>query len=224
MARITVIIDDIIKLSQGNITGEPKPAKVGALCDLAGAGGVAFQVKDGDITPEHERIVKGLKEVLGIPLALVIPADNRAIDKAIDLAPSMVVLADTVSGEGDYISRLQVANIIVAIEITPDLDQVKTAAKLKADYIAIDVSSYCTEKNLAARVDILNKISKAAALAERLNIGVIITGPVTLADITKLAEIGPIEDFFIGHAVVAKAIMFGLEDAIAEFKAEANRF
>ena len=224
MARVTVLIDDIIKLSQASISGEPKPSKVAALCDLAGAGGVAVQIKDGDITPERERIIKGLKEVLGIPLALIIPADNRAVEKAIDLAPSMVMLADVIPGDSDYVSRLQVANIIVAIEISPDLDQVKAAAKMKADYIAIDVSSYCTEKNLSARVDILNRISKVAALAERLNIGVIIIGPITLTDIAKLAEIEAIEDFFIGHAIISKAIMFGLEDAIAEFKSEINRF
>ena len=72
-------------------------------------------------------------------------------------------------------------------------------------------------------MDILNKISKTAALAERLNVGVIITGPVTLTEITRLAEIEAIEDFFIGHAIISKAIMFGLNDAIAEFKTEVNK-
>ena len=224
MARITVVLDDIINLSLNSPTGEPKPAKTAALCDLAGAGGVAIRIEDGNINPEYERIIKSIKEVLGIPLALMLPVDERAFEKAIDLAPSMVVLGEHVPGDGDYVSRIQVANIIAAIEISPELDQVKAAAKMKADYVAIDVSSFCSEKNLAARVDILNRISKAAALAERLSVGVIVTGPMTMADLARLADIEPIEDFFVGHELISKAVMFGLEDSIAEFKSEINRY
>lgn len=224
MAKVTVVLDDIIGLSHNSVTGEPRPAKVAAICDLAGAGGVAIAIKDGNFTPEHEKTVKSVKEVLGIPLALIIPPDDKAIEKVLDLAPSMVVLTDIASGDSGCVSRLQVANIIVAVGIAPDLDQVKAAAKMKADYVAIDVMSYCTEKSLSARVDSLNTISKAAALAERLSIGVIVMGPIKMNDIIKLADIEQIEDFFIGHELIAKAVLFGLEDAIAEFKSEINRY
>ena len=223
MARITVVLDDIVGLSHNSITGEPRPAKVAAICDLAGAGGVAILIKDGNFTSEYEKTVRSVKEVLGIPLALIIPPSDKAIEKTLDLAPSMAVLTDIASGDTDSVSRLQVANIIVAVGITPDLDQVKAAAKMKADYVAIDVMSFCTEKSLSARVDLLNTISKVAALAERLSIGVIAIGPMQMNDVIKLADIEQIEDFFIGHELIAKAILFGLEDAIAEFKAEVNR-
>ena len=221
MARITVILDDIIMLSQMSLSGEPKPAKAAAISDLAGAGGIAVKINRGDINSEYERTIKSVKEVLGIPLAMIIPADDRVIEKTLDLGPKMAVLADTVPGDSDYVSRLQVANIIVAVETAPDLDQVKAAAKMKADYVAIDASGYCSEKSIAVRVDLLNKIAKAAALAERLSMGVIITGPLTLNDVAKLSDIVQIEDFFVGHELIAKAVLFGLEDAIAEFKAEA---
>jgi pyridoxine 5'-phosphate synthase PdxJ len=69
-------------------------------------------------------------------------------------------------------------------------------------------------------VDLLNKIAKAAALAERLAIGAIVMGPITLYDLSKLAEIEQIEDFFIGHELIAKAVLAGLKTAISEFKAE----
>ena len=220
MAKLTVVLDDIIKISAYSVAGEPRPSKAAALCDLAGANGVAMHVKDGQFSPEYEKIIKGIKEVLGIPLALVIPANDKAIEKTIDLAPSMAVLTEIVPGDSDYISRLQVANIIAAIMISSDLDQVKSAAKMKADYVAIDVSPFCEETNLASRVDLLNKISKAAALAERLTIGVIASGPMTLYDLSKLAEIEQIEDYFVGHELISKALLFGLKDAINAFKAE----
>ena len=222
MARITVLLNDIIKLSENSETGEPRPSKAAAICDLAGAGGVAIALRKGEFTPAYDQIIKGIKGVLGIPLALVVPADDKSIEKIIDLAPSMAVLTEIVPGDGDYVARLQVANIIAAIEITPDLDQVKAAAKMKADYIAIDTTLYCVERSLSVKVDVLNRIAKAAALAERLSLGVIATGPMTLNDVAKLADIEQIEDYFIGHELISKALLFGLEESIAEFKDEVS--
>ena len=189
MARITVILDEVINLTKYSNTGEPNPAKAAALCELAGASGVALQMDVSDMTPHYERIVKSIKDVLGIPLALAIPAHDKTVETAIELGPNMAVLNDYVINDDDYITRLQVANIITAVNILPDIAYVKSSAKMKADYVAIDTTSFCEEKSLSARVDILNKISKAAALAERLSMGVIAVGPHTLADINKLTQI-----------------------------------
>ena len=224
MARITVILDEIIKLSQNNGNNEPNPAKAAALCELAGASGAAIQVRDGNITSYYERAIKSIKDVLGIPLALLIPARDNTIEKVIDLKPDMAVLCDCLPGDEDKVSRLQVSNIITAIEITPEIDRVKASAKMKADYVVIDSASFCKERNLSARVDLLNDISKAAALAERLSIGVIISGPIVQADLAKLSQIEQVEDFFIGHEVISKAVLFGFRDALSELKSEINRY
>lgn len=224
MSRITVILDQVINLSQHSSTGEPNPAKAAALCELAGAGGVAVQIKDSSITPRYERIIKSIKDVLGIPLALVISADDNTIDKVIDLKPDMIVIRDYLPGHDDYIARLQVSNIITAIEITPEIDQVKASAKLKADYVAINTTSFCTEKNLSVRVDILNMIAKTAALAERLSMGVIVTGPITQTDLAKLSQIEQVEDYFIGHEIISRALLHGIEKAVAGFKTEIDKY
>ncbi|MCD6162767.1 MAG: pyridoxine 5'-phosphate synthase [candidate division Zixibacteria bacterium] len=220
MARITVILDEVINLAQYGNTGEPNPAKAAALCELAGAGGVALQMDVSDITPRYERTVKSVKDVLGIPLALIMPAHEKAVEKTIELSPNMAVLNDYIDNDDNYITRLQIANIVTAVKVLPEIAYVKTAAKRKADYIAIDTTSFCEEKSLSIRVDILNNISKAAALAERLSMGVIAAGPLTLADIDKLARVEQIEDFFIGHELISKAVLFGFEKAIAVVRDE----
>ncbi len=220
MARITVVLDEIINLSGNSVKGEPHPAKAAALCELGGASGVAIQVSDGDITPRYERIVKSVKEVLGIPLALIVPGEAKIIEKVIDLAPDMAVLCDYKPTGEDYIARLQVSNIIVALTIAPEIDRVKSAAKMKADYVVLDTTSYCVEKNLSLKVDILNRISKVSALAERLSMGTIVFGPVTIMDLQKLSKIEQIEEFFVGHEVISKAILYGLGKAITELKSE----
>jgi len=223
MPRITALLDEIIELSRNDEKGEPRPAKVAAMCELGGARGVAIDIKDGEITPHYEHLIKSIKEVLGIPLMVVIPAKDKTIDKLIDLAPDMVILRGLPANGESQVARLQVANIIAGIEITPDIDLVKEAAKQKADYVAINISAYTNEKNLSAKVDIFNRISKAAALAERLALGVVATGSMKTADLGKLAEISQIEDFLIGHELVWKSILFGLERAMAEIKSEIAR-
>lgn len=220
MARITVVLDEIIELSRSGLTGEPRPAKAAALCELAGASGVAIQIPDGDITPRYERIIKSVKEVLGIPLALIVPANNKTIEKIIDLEPGMAILCDYKPTGEDYIARLQVSNIIAALAITPEIDRVKSTAKMKADYIVLDVTAYCCEKSLSLKVDTLNKIAKVSALAERLSMGTIVSGPVTVVDLQKLSKIEQVEEFLIGHEVISKAILYGLGKTIAELKSE----
>jgi len=150
MARITVIFDEVIDLSLKSDTGEPNPAKAAVLCEMAGCGGVAIQIKDGNLTPRLERTIKSIKDVLGISLALIVSADDKIIEKVLDLQPDLVVLNNYIPGDNNYVSRLQVSNIITALEILPEIDQVKTSAKLKADYVLIDVTSFCREKDLSA--------------------------------------------------------------------------
>jgi pyridoxine 5-phosphate synthase len=216
MPRITALLDEIIELSQNGSTGEPRPAKVAAMCELSGAKGVAIDIKGGEITPQYERLIKSIKEVLGIPLMVITPAEDKTVGRLIDLAPDLVILRSASANKESQVARLQVANIVVGVEIKPDIDQVKAVAKQKADYVAIDVSAYGSEKNLSARVDILNNISKAAALAERLALGVIASGSIKIGDLAKLAEINQIEEFLIGHELIAKSILFGLGQALAE--------
>ena len=151
------------------------------------------------------------------------PAADKAINKLIDMAPDLVILRGPLASGESQIARLQVANIVVGVEIKPDIDQVKSVAKQKADYVAIDVSAYGEEKNLSSKVDTLNKIAKAAALAERLALGVIASGSIKIADLAKLAEISQVEDFIMGHELIAKSILFGLGKAMAEIKSEIAR-
>ena len=224
MARITVVLDELIDFSQKEQTGEPKPAKAAALCELAGAGGVAFHLNQDSLTRTYDRLVRSIKDVLGIPLALIIPAHEKTIEKTIELKPDIAVLTDFIPGDNDFIARLQVAGIIAGIETAPDIDRVKAAAKAKADYVALNTTDFCREKSLSLRVDMLNKIAKAAALAERLTMGVIATGPLTTADLSKLSCIEQVEDVFIGHELLSRAMLFGLSPALDLFKKEVSGY
>ena len=118
-----------------------------------------------------------------------------------------------------------VMQLIMTGEATPaQVGGFLIGLRMKGETVEEVAAAASVMRDLSTRVDVLNRIAKAAALAERLSVGVIVTGPISLADLAKLSDIESIEDYFIGHEVISKAVMFGLEDSIAEFKSEVNRF
>jgi pyridoxine 5'-phosphate synthase PdxJ len=121
----------------------------------------------------------------------------------------------------DYITKCSF-RYIAAVIIPPELDLVKDAAKMKADYVVIDVTGYCAEQGYSNKIVIFDKIAKAAALAKRLSMGAIIYGPLTAGEITKFAELEGVEEFFIGREMAAKAILNGLEKTLSAFKEAAD--
>jgi len=197
-------------------------SQAASLCELAGADGVAYAVGHEGLNPVEEKTIKLLKDIVSIPLAVIIPTADRAAEKIIELRPDMVGVTTINSNTQDFITRLQVADIVTAVRTDPDIEMVRDAAKIKADYVILDATQYCKEKSLSNKLAMLDKIAKAAGLAKRLSMGTILGGPLALSDIAKFGEIEGIEEFFIGHGLAAKAVLFGLEKAIHTYKATLN--
>jgi pyridoxine 5'-phosphate synthase PdxJ len=223
MIRITVLLNEIYNLNgvkEGRGLGFK--AQAASICELAGADGLAYRISSDSFNQADERTVRLLKEISHIPIALVIPGSDREVEKTIDLKPDMAVILSSGASTQDYITRLQVSDIIAAVMMGPELDLIKDAAKMKADYVVIDVTSYCTEQSYSNKIVIFDKVAKAAALAKRLSMGAIIYGPLTPGEMTKFAELEGVEEFFVGQEMAAKAILNGLEKTLNTFKKAAE--
>jgi pyridoxine 5-phosphate synthase len=219
MARLTIVLNEICGTASAKESARGySAAQAAVMGELAGADGVAYRVDTSGLTPPEEKIIKTIREVVEIPVALIIPANDKVIEKAIDLKPDMVVIYNYPAGIQEQITRLQVSDIVTALLMPADLDLVKEAAKIKADYVVLDVTSYCAEKSLSNKMNILEKIAKASALTKRLSMETIISGPLKMVDLPKFAAMEGVEEFFIGHELVSKAVMFGLEKAIGRCK------
>jgi pyridoxine 5'-phosphate synthase PdxJ len=219
MARLTVVLNEIYNISgvrESRTSGFR--AQVASLCELAGADGVAYQIIGDSISPADDKIVKILKEIVNTPVALIFPAIDRVIDRAIDLKPDMAVIMNAGVGAQDIITKIQVSDIIAAIMVAPEMDLVKEAAKMKADYVVLDISAYCSAPSYSTKLALFDNIAKAAALAKRLSMGAIIHGALTVGEIPKFAELEGVEEFFIGNEMAARAILNGLEKTIGTFK------
>jgi pyridoxine 5'-phosphate synthase PdxJ len=223
MIRITVLLNEIYNLvGVKDGRGMGFKAQAASICELAGADGLAYRISSESFNQTDDRTVRLLKEIAHIPVALIIPGTDREVEKAIDLKPDMAVLLNSGAGTQDQITRLQVADIIAAVMMGPELDLVKDSAKMKADYVVLDVTGYCAEQSYSNKIVMFDKIAKAAALAKRLSMGAIIYGPLTAGEMTKFAELEGVEEFFVGQEMAAKAILNGLEKTLATFKKAAE--
>lgn len=219
MIRITVLLNEIYNLTgvkEGRMMGYK--AQAASLCEMAGADGLAYKIVSDSFSQIDERTIKLLKEIANIPIAVMIPGTDREVEKVADLKPDMAVLLSGGASMQDHITKLQVSDIIAAVMTPPELDIIKDSAKMKADYVVIDVTGYCTEQSYSNKIVIFDKVAKAAALTKRLSMGAIIYGPLTPGEMTKFADLEGVEEFFVGQEMAAKAILNGLEKTLATFK------
>jgi pyridoxine 5-phosphate synthase len=118
-----------------------------------------------------------------------------------------------------YIGRLQQGGVIVSLFIDPDDKQVSAARKSGADWVEIHTGAYAnanTEKN---REREFVKITEAAKLAASLGLRVGAGHGLNYVNVQKIARIAEVEELNIGHSIISRAALVGLERAVREMKA-----
>jgi len=233
MARLGVNIDHIATLRQTRAGADPDPIAAAVLVELAGADGVVVHLRE-DRRHIQERDLRLFKEIIKTKLDLEISATAEMVKIALHFKPQVVTLVPekrlelTTEGGLDVIGHreelqqaiatLRDGGIMTSLFIDPDLEQIKTAHRISADYIEIHTGRYAnvqTEKERRAEADV---ILNAARYAAKLGLGVNAGHGLNYINVRPLARIPEIEEFNIGHSIVARAVLVGLEKAVREMK------
>jgi pyridoxine 5-phosphate synthase len=98
------------------------------------------------------------------------------------------------------------------------LNQVKAAHKVSADYIEIHTGRYANARRLKEEQTEIEAITQAAKLAYKLGIGVNAGHGLTYRNVKRLTQIPEIVEYNIGHSIIARAVLVGLEQAVREMK------
>ena len=115
-----------------------------------------------------------------------------------------------------FVERLQAGGIIVSLFIDPDPDQIKAANKVGADYIEIHTGAYADALSWKEEAQELIKIENGVKLARKLDLGVNAGHGLNYANVKKVAAIGGIEEFNIGHSIMSRAVLVGLDRAVRD--------
>jgi pyridoxine 5-phosphate synthase len=235
MAGLMVNVDHIATVRQARRGDEPDPVLAAALAELGGCDGIIVHLRE-DRRHIQDRDLELLSKTVRTRLNLEMAAVPEMVSKARQIKPEMATLVPerrqelTTEGGLDIVTHrksvrsavkaLQQAGIRVSLFIDPDPGQVKAAKhEAAADCIEIHTGSFAGTKTAAAEKRELQRIRQAAALATRLGLGVNAGHGLNYTNIKKLLGIREIEEFSIGHSIIARALMVGMQQAVRDMVA-----
>jgi len=234
MAKLGVNIDHVATLRQARGGREPDPLAAATLAELAGADGLVVHLRE-DRRHIQDRDFILLKEIVQTKLNLEMAADETVAKIALNVKPDLVTFVPerrqelTTEGGLDVANlrdRLQVmvqlfhdSGIPVSLFIDPDLNQVRAAHKIKADFIELHTGRYANSRRLQDEQAELENLTQAAKLADKLNLGVSAGHGLNYQNVKRLTQIPEIVDFNIGHSIIARSVFVGLDRAVREMKA-----
>lgn len=231
MARLGVNIDHVATIRQARGGSEPDPVAAAVIAELAGADGITIHLRE-DRRHIQDRDLKMLRDTVKTKLNLEMAATREMIAIALAVKPDMCTLVpekrQELTTEGgldvrlhmqsiaEAVAQLQGGGLIVSLFVDPDPDQIKAANKVGADYVEIHTGTFAEAKDWKSQEQELIKIENAVKLAAKLGLGVNAGHGLNYVNIKKMAAIGGIEEYNIGHSIISRAVLVGLDRAVRE--------
>ena len=238
LVRLGVNVDHVATLRQARKSAEPDPVTAAALAELAGADGITVHLR-GDRRHTQERDLQMLRQIVRTRLNLEMAANPGMVTVASTHKPEHVTLVPerqeeltTEAGLDVLLNQtlvrktaidLREAGITVAIFVDPDYDQIRAIAKLGIGSVEINTAQYAEahrEEDAAAE---LSTILQAARAASKLGLRVIAGHGLDYRNVQPIARIPEIVELNIGHSIIARAMLVGMERAVREMKALLHR-
>jgi len=231
MAQLNVNIDHVATLRQARLADEPSPVWAAVECELGGASGITMHLRE-----DHRHIqpldVELVREVSTVKFNLEMAMTEAMVRYAIKLGPDQVTLVPekrqelTTEGGLDcvkhnhrlesVVKRLQKARIAVSAFITPDSEQVKACCDAGCDAIELHTGMYANARSERQMVVQLNKLAKARDMGWDCGLTVHAGHGLNYRNIELVAQLEALEDFNIGHSIVARSVFVGIRQATRE--------
>ena len=237
MAKLGVNVDHIATIRQARGVTEPDPVAAAMLAELAGAHGITVHLRE-DRRHIQDRDVEILRKTVQTRLNLEMALTEEMVAFALKVLPDAVTLVPegrhelTTEGGLDVnmlratlsqkVALLKQAGIVVSLFIEPDLEQIKASHKVGADYIEIHTGTYCEMRSDADKKEQLQRIELAISAARKLGLGVNAGHGLNYQNVAPVVALKGIEEFNIGHSIVARASLVGMERAVREMLALLN--
>ena len=236
MTELGVNIDHVATVREARKTNEPDPAWAATLAEIGGADGITLHLRE-DRRHIQDRDLQILMETVPVRVNLEVACTDDVLAIACRARPQQVTLVperreevttegglNVVAGESrvrDAVARLKDAGIAVSLFLDPDEAQIDVAARVAADAVELHTGAYAeaarrhqvdTERNELQKLCITAKQVVQCGL--RLHAG----HGLTYRNVCPVAEIPAMVELNIGHSIIARALMVGLEQAVRDMK------
>lgn len=231
MTQLAINVDHVATLRQARGISEPDPVLAAGICELAGASGIVVHLRE-DRRHIQDRDVRLLRETVKTKLNLEMGATPEIIAIALEVKPDMVTLVPekrqelttegglNVSGQkkrlAEVIEKMGKTGIPVSLFVDAEPKQIAAAAAIGATFVEIHTGRYCDATNEAEREREFELVATAADQAYGLGLRVNAGHGLNYQNTRRVAALDAIEELSIGHAVMARAILVGLDQAVRE--------
>jgi pyridoxine 5-phosphate synthase len=232
--RLGVNVDHIATLRQARKADEPDPVAAAVLAELAGADGITVHLR-GDRRHIQDRDLETLRRTTRTRLNLEMAAAQAMVTLASTHKPDTATLVPerreelTTEGGLDVVLNqnlvrktaldLREAGITVSVFVDPDYEQIRAIAKLEIRMIEINTAKYSEARRDDQAASEADKVAQAARAAAKLGMTVCAGHGLDYRNVGRIVAIPEIEEMNIGHSIVARAALVGMERAVREMKA-----
>jgi pyridoxine 5-phosphate synthase len=230
--RLYVNLDHVATVRQARGTDEPDPVRAAVLAELGGADGITVHLRE-DRRHVQERDVRLLLETARTPVNLELAAEPGVVELACGWRPLQatlvpekrqeitteggLALAESESRErvGEAAQRLAAAGIRVSLFIDPQTEAIAAARQLGVPAVELHTGEYANARGAERSVQ-LERLRRAARQAREAGIDVHAGHGLTYENVAPVAALADLEELNIGHAIVSRAVLTGMEAAVRE--------
>jgi pyridoxine 5-phosphate synthase len=236
--RLGVNIDHVATLRQARYAtmpesknAEPDPIFAAAICERAGATGIVAHLR-ADRRHMQDRDLERLRRNVITKLNLEMGNTPEIVDAALRIQPDEVCLVpekrEEITTEGGLdvitnrkelettIRRLQTAGIRVSLFIDPSLEQVDAAGDLGVEMVELHTGKLANAFSEKIEKEEIENLQVAAKAASEMNLQVNAGHGINFKNIVLIHQVPHLTELNIGHSIVSRAMLVGLEDAVRQ--------
>jgi pyridoxine 5-phosphate synthase len=231
LKRLGINIDAVVKLRAFGSGKTPDPIHAIAMIEMAGADSIVYTLQESGSIAEM-RDLKILKECIHSHFNLRVTPTSEMVMSALAAKPEMVTFIQQNGPDirsvnilpienqlAPLVGTLRAAGVVVNVLIDTDANQIKAALRVGCDYVELHAAKFVSSESITLMEQELENIKSLAMGAAKLNLGVTVSGRLTYTNVRDLLAIGEIEEINVGHAVVARALFVGFDQAVRDFAA-----
>jgi pyridoxine 5-phosphate synthase len=240
--RLHVNIDHVATVRQARRTNEPDPVRAAVLAELGGADGITVHLRE-DRRHIQERDLRLLMGTVRTGVNLELAAARDGLNIAVELSPMAVTIVperrEEITTEGglglaeraqrdrvaEALQTLRQAHIRTSLFIDPDPTTIRVAADLGTDAVELHTGEFAeawkAERAPFAAESVrqqIDRLCRAAELGRSAGLAVHAGHGLTYENVGDIARLYAIEELNIGHSIVSRAILVGMEAAVREMK------
>ena len=233
MAGLAVKIDHVAALRNARKSQFPDPVTAATMAEMAGADGITVHLRL-DRKYINDRDVRILRSVVQSKLILETASTSEMVGVALDIKPDLVILVpekrEEFTADGgldlivhrsdiyDTVATLQNSGIPAGLLVDPEPEQIRLAHKIGASLVEIHTATYCDAKTAQKRHQAFLNIVDAVKLAHKLKFSVKVGRGLCYKTVKAFKKIDEIDEFSIGHSIISRAVLIGMQAAVADMR------